>query len=704
MDKSHRWYGTGRMTGNRDQLIILLILVLCFSGLWALTGCSSGGTSGAHSKTVINSLEDTDPTAADTVTLRAALEAAAPGEKITFDESLDGETIELTIVGDENSVLAGEYMEMYFDPDAGVMITELLGYFDRDFGKSALYAHKDVVIDASNLPNGITIAWVNPKVDARVLAVYGNLTLTNVTITGGRSVAAVMDGDNPTTQTATLARGGGLAVWGLARLSDCTVHDNRCDKSADTASERDQGAFGGGIYADVVQMDNCVISGNSCIGSGVSGDGVFVVGGAEHTATVSTLDCCAVTGNLLEAGTAYGAGVYSDGGGIGERKTLRLSNCTVARNVIDGTYSPRGYWRGGGIYMSNGYMDLQGCTIVENQVSGYWREDLLGKCSLAGGVAATIGLAHAVESMTIGHCIIAGNTVEAIASEKGTYAQDIFTGSLLYFKSRGYNRIGVIDFSQMLVPVGESNWWSLCRRHYPKAGDEKVGTLSEVLHISDGTYSTVARSMGVGAGEPALLHYPPTGTAVDRIPLSTTVNETLAEYSVASGGDDDFLEIFLARVETRFNLSGFASKFADDFDEFLATHDANPEDNSEPEPDHYYDSSDPDNPKPILSVADTAFFGPAETWVKEPENYPLILFWHQFDAAIAEAVPGLGDELIGDAQWDALFDNEVLEENLFLTFKIRSVSTGAYDLLDVDQIGNARPENGLGDIGAIEIR
>jgi hypothetical protein len=699
MEKAHGVSKMERKPGNRSSTFTLLAIVLCFSSLLALTGCNNNSADG-YSKTTVNSLEDIANPLPGTVTLRSALEDVASGGKITFDESLDGGTIELTIVGDEHSVLVGEWMEISYDPDAGVMITELIGYFDRDFGKSALYAHKDVEIDASNLPNGITVAWANTGVNARVLAVYGNLTMSNVTITGGRSVASTEVMDNETTQTATLARGGGLAVWGMARLSHCTLHDNQCDKSNDTASERDQGAFGGGIFADVVDLDDCVISGNAVYGSGVSGGGVFVVGGAEHTASVSTLDRCAVTGNLLEAGTAYGAGVYSDGGGIGKSKTLRLSNCTVARNIVRASsYSPYGYWRGGGIYMSNGYMELQACTIVENEVSGYWREDLLGKCSLAGGVAATIGLAHAVESMTIGHCIIAGNTVTAIGSEKGTYDQDIFTGSLLYFKSRGHNRIGIIDFSQILVPVGEHNWWSLCRRHYPKVDDVPVNDLSEILDTNDGTYSEVARSMGVDAGDYALLYYQPAGSAVDRIPLSYTVDEILAEYEVIEG-NDNFLEIFLARVEDHFGISDFAENFTNDFEDFLENHDANTDDTDLPEPDPYYDSYDPLG-NPILTVADTAFFGPNATWVKEPENYPLILFWHRFDTAIAEAVPSLGDELIGDAEWDALFDDGTLTENSSIDFSIRSISHNSY-LLDLDQIGTPRPENALGDIGAIE--
>ena len=49
----------------------------------------------------------------------------------------------------------------------------------------SLYARKDVTIDASDLSSGITLAWVGTD-DARVLAVYGDLWMTNVTVTGGR--------------------------------------------------------------------------------------------------------------------------------------------------------------------------------------------------------------------------------------------------------------------------------------------------------------------------------------------------------------------------------------------------------------------------------------------------------------------------------------------------------------------------------------
>ena len=103
---------------------------------------------------------------------------------------------------------------------------------------------------------------------------------------------------------------------------------------------------------------------------------------------------------------------------------MELTNCTIARNLVDALPGlPSfmygiGYWRGGGVYMSNGSTRIHGCTIVENEVYGTPRTDSLGKPNLAGGVAATIGNAHAVEDMIIGHSVIAGNTVHEVGERR----------------------------------------------------------------------------------------------------------------------------------------------------------------------------------------------------------------------------------------------------------------------------------------------
>lgn len=657
---------------------------------------------------VVNSLEDLENPPTGTVTLRSALAAADNGQPIVFDPGLDGGTIELAIVGDTNSILEGEIMGME-ETETGP-VSYLVGYFDRDYGKSALYARKDVVIDASDLPSGITLSWVgtDESPDARVLAVYGDLTLINVSVTGGRSVAeetahTVSYGSENFQQLFTLARGGGVAVWGVAWLMDCRLYNNYCE--GDFESSRDRGAYGGGLYGNIVHLEDCVISGNSIYGGGAAGGGVFSFTGADTSETTSTITRTAITGNRITALFTYGGGVYSDGGGIGNGKTLQMTNTTVAWNVVDAPSFPpslsflldMGYWRGGGLYMSNGYLDLQNCTIVENEVLGRLRTDDLGKRNMAGGIAATIGNAHAVEHMSIGQCIIAANTYYDLATDT-SYDQDIFTGSLLYYKSKGYNRIGVIDFSQILVPVGEEDWASLCRRHFPKTGDETGVDTADVLNMAEAVYSDAIGSVGVWEGAPVVLYYPPAGSALDRVPPAAyATDETFAEYAVEDGRTNNFLEIILDRVASHYDLADFAASFTEDFEIFLNTIDI------DDETEGIQPYTDPDG-NPILSLADTQWFGPAVTWPKELSNYPYIEFWHRFDTALAaENIPGIGPELLGDDAWLALFETGPLVENTDIFMSVWTESGGTVSMLANDQLGTSRPTNDFGDIGAIEV-
>ncbi|MHC4637595.1 MAG: right-handed parallel beta-helix repeat-containing protein [Planctomycetota bacterium] len=672
----------------------------------------------ADSAIVVNSLEDVEVPPEGTVTIRSALASAADGESIVFDESLDGGTIELSIIGDEHTVLKGEVMGMEDTPSGPV--SYLVGYFERDYGKSALYAQKNVVIDASALPSGITLAWGggsgNP---ARVLAVYGDLTMTNVSITGGWSVAEalVSSQDNcndevesePMFQCSTRARGGALAVWGVATLRNCTLYNNHCFRASDVpARGRDAGVFGGGIYADIVDMKNCVVSGNSVSASGVSGGGVFSVGGAD-TIGDSEIIQTAITGNHITGLLAYGGGVYSDGGGIGNANLLTLRNCTIARNLVDASAAlplPFVYWRGGGVYMSNGYLTVQSCTIVENQVYGVPRTDALGKPNMAGGIVATIGNAHAVERMKIGHSVIAGNTVHPVAPYSGipisgaAYEQDIFTGTLLHFESLGYNRIGTIDFSQMLVPVGQWKWFSLIRKHYPKEGDQDGVNLTEVLDLSSGiTYSDTILSEGVDAPNPVVLHYQPKGNALDQVPASDyEIIGIYGQYDIPYGVTNNFLEIILQRIEDEYITSpgDFPADFTADFESFLASVDLDPDtEGNQP-------YTKPDGVTPILTLLDAQWFGPARTWPKELPNYPYIEFWHRLDAALeADSIPRMGPELLGEDAWTTLFSQGNLVENPNIWLDLDSYVIEVEVEVE-DQNGIPRPANTLSDIGAYE--
>jgi hypothetical protein len=353
-----------------------------------------------------------------------------------------------------------------------------------------------------------------------------------------------------------------------------------------------------------------------------------------------------------------------------------------------------GYWRAGAMYISNGYLEIQGCTIVENRTRGVPRADSLGRPNLAGAVAATVGNAHAVEDMVIGHSIIAGNTVEAI--DVATYPQDVFTGSLFYFRSAGYNRFGTLDFSQILVPVGVPAWQSLIRKHYPKVGDQDGVALGDVVDLAGGvTYSASILSLGEQPGTLVPLHYRPHGSALDQVPAAAYgIDETMGEYQVYSG-TDNFLVILLARIGTLYGLDGFAAGFTADFENFLRTVDA---DATAPGVQPYLD---PDG-APILTLEATRFFGPAQTWPRELENYPYIEFWHRLDASLAaHAIPGLGPELLGSAQWRRLFTSGLLAENPQIRVTLTTRQAMTVQRSELDQAGHSRG-TAAADIGAIE--
>ncbi len=155
------------------------LLLVALSSL-AACGGGGGGELVTPPALVVNSLLDDASPPSGTVTLRSALDSAVSGQSITFDEALSGGTIDLIYVAEEHTVLTGEVMGF----NEADNISFLVGYYDRDYGKSALFADKDVVIDASALASGITLNW-NGADSARVLAVSGDLTLNNVAITGG---------------------------------------------------------------------------------------------------------------------------------------------------------------------------------------------------------------------------------------------------------------------------------------------------------------------------------------------------------------------------------------------------------------------------------------------------------------------------------------------------------------------------------------
>jgi hypothetical protein len=282
-----------------------------------------------------------------------------------------------------------------------------------------------------------------------------------------------------------------------------------------------------------------------------------------------------------------------------------------------------------------------------------------------GGIAATVGNAHVVEDISIRHSIVVGNTLNGAA-------EDLFTGSVLHFYSHGYNRIGKLDFSQILVPI--PLWTSLSRKHWPKAGDLDNVAATDVLDLPNVARHASIVSAGTDNGQLAVLWYPPKGSALDRIPAGgyTVDNVVLAEYNTG-GAKDDFLPFVLDNLLSTGYYGGILGPG------FGAAYRAT------------FEAASGRN------LNDVMWYENAAGWPGDKRNYPWIDFWWGLDNAIAGR---LGTVALGDDFWRSRGTGAIrLTDNVVM--RVTSTTLGPVLPTGTDQLGNPRP-NGPSDIGAIE--
>ena len=218
----------------------------------------------------------------DDISLREAINHAEQGSFITFAGGLGGNTITLT---------EGQL----------------------DVGKS-------LVIDASNLTNGLTI---DADGQSRVMEIQPGVTaaLHGLTLTGGFA-----SGFFPNN------------LGGAIYNNHATLSLSACTLSGNSAN------FGGGIFSDgrsagsaTLRLSACTISGNS---AAQNGGGIVSDGSLSGSATLN-LSTCTLTGNFA----TFGGGIFSDGTENGG-SMLSLSACTLSGNSVTSA--------GGGIFVNNG--------------------------------------------------------------------------------------------------------------------------------------------------------------------------------------------------------------------------------------------------------------------------------------------------------------------------------------------------------------
>ena len=298
-------------------------------------------------------------------------------------------------------------------------------------------------------------------------------TLTDLTITGGRTAVDVGNSDN--------TQSGG----GIRSLSDLTINDSTISGNS-TAGENSDG--GGFFSAGATTLTNSTVSDNFTTGNYSSGGGFsstgattltdsivsdnsttgrFSNGGGFTSVGATTLTDSIVSDNSTVQVGSDGGGIavfgvteltnstvngnstteqFADGGGIAALNELTLTNSTVSDNSTAGSNA-----FGGGIFNNNDTTTLTNSTVNGNSTTGF---------NAAGGGIYSGG------SVTLTNSTFSGNFTTGDAAESGGIHSDgavALTNSIVLgnvstmtavdelFEAEGYGRDGIPEFNGLNI-------------------------------------------------------------------------------------------------------------------------------------------------------------------------------------------------------------------------------------------------------------
>jgi hypothetical protein len=343
------------------------------------------------------------------------------GSEIKFDGAVFSTSLPSTITLANTLVLSETSGPEVIDEPAAGAVTVSGGHsvevFDVDSGVEATIS-------------GLCITGGSATRGAGVLS-YGNLTLTDCTITGNSAQGG----------TTSNTGGGALLSFGPATLTDCKISDNSafdggglddfnattltgCTISGDSAKNG-----GGGIMIDTgtTKLYDCTLGSNSAQGGGgLSNDyGTADLTGCTITANSAetggaglinlrssssvTLTACTISDNSTPAAPSLGGGDSAVGGGLDNFGSATLTDCTISNNYAQG---------GGGGLENFGELALTNCTLSGNASqngAGLFNDTgiaVLTDCTLEGNSAAIRGggLSNDYATATLTSCTISGNS------------------------------------------------------------------------------------------------------------------------------------------------------------------------------------------------------------------------------------------------------------------------------------------------------
>jgi predicted outer membrane repeat protein len=356
-----------------------------------------------------NTLTVTSPADNGAGSLRAMIAAAAAGDVIQFDPTLNGQVILL-------ATQINVTREVRIDGPGADQIALSGGNLTRIF-----FATAPVTLSGLTLKNGLGDGAALYVLRARATVASCNFTDNSAPDGNGGAIYnpfSPLDVTNcKFTRNTAPGFGLGGAFSGSPRvavtMTDCVFTQNSADN-------------GGAIYADgPLTLRRCNFANNSVPTDGVAG--------AVFNEYPTTITGCIFTGNStgdgggggalclfsgdgiirdsLFANNRVGSGYQAQGAAIWSDGTLKIENSTIGNN-ISGAYS-----QGAGIY-NDGALILDNSTVSGNSS---------GMSSMGGGV---FNEEYDGASLSAANSIVAGNSGQA--------GPDVFGA----FVSRGYNLIG----------------------------------------------------------------------------------------------------------------------------------------------------------------------------------------------------------------------------------------------------------------------
>jgi hypothetical protein len=391
----------------------------------------------ASAQTIVTNLADSGPG-----TLRSAITNAASGAVITFDPSLSGATIALSLTLTVNTNLTIDASALpgglQINGNGSVQIFNVAS-------NTIVFLNSLIITNGYTTNNG---GGINNN---------GTLTLTNCTLSGNSAYD--------------LFGGGIFNNAGLLTLNQCTLSGNSAIYG-----------LGGGIAnsAGTMTLNQCTLFGNSAI----YGGGIYNYKGT------ATLNQCTLSGNNNPGFPGDGGGIYS------QAATLTLNQCTLfGNNSADA---------GGGIYYRGYMLTLNQCTLSENSalygggIVGYGPMTL-NQCTLSGNSASAFGANAGGGGIFIGGGTL-GVTNTIVGGNTAVYGADIYnsyTGTLTY---GGSNLVQSVDNAggtitgpapltnaPDLAPLG--NYGGPTQTMPPLPGSPALGAGS----VADNTFSTDQR-------------------------------------------------------------------------------------------------------------------------------------------------------------------------------------------------------------------